>query len=225
MENNIQNNIRSDIRQFAICVMVGGQSKRMGRPKENVIIEGDGRTFLNKICDEIDAACCEMVSDDVSDDVSEDVVDSTSEMTRGPIMKKYISVRAGQKIKRSGYIPVEDVFDNIGPIGGIASVLRKAQEDGVDAVLFLACDMIRYESAEIQRIFEVYKGEDVLFARTESRGLQPLASIYSVKVLEAVEKQIEEGDYRLREITGSSANIGYYDAVNEEFYANVNSLT
>ena len=221
MENNVQNNIRSDIRQFAICVMVGGQSKRMGRPKENVIIEGDGRTFLNKICDEIDTACCEMVIGDVS----EDVVDSTSEMTRGPIMKKYISVRAGQKIKRSGYIPVEDVFDNIGPIGGIASVLRKAQEDGVDAVLFLACDVIRYESAEIQRIFEVYKGEDVLFARTESRGLQPLASIYSVKVLEAVEKQIEEGDYRLREIAGSSADIGYYDAVNEEFYANVNSLT
>ena len=221
MEKNVQNNIRSDIRQFAVCVMVGGQSKRMGRPKEGVIIEGDGRTFLNKICDEIDTVCCEMVIDDVS----EDVVDSTSEMTRGPIMKKYISVRAGQKIKRSGYIPVEDVFDNIGPIGGIASVLRKAQADGVDAVLFLACDMIRYESAEIQRVFEAYKGEDVLFARTASHGLQPLASIYSVKVLEAVEKQIEEGDYRLREIAGSSANIGYYDAVNEEFYANVNSLT
>ncbi|MBQ6230482.1 MAG: molybdenum cofactor guanylyltransferase [Eubacterium sp.] len=221
MGKNVQNNIRSDIRQFAVCVMVGGQSKRMGRPKENVIIEGDGRTFLDKICDEIDTACCEMVIDDVS----EDVVDSTSEMARGPIIKKYISVRAGQKIKRGGYIPVEDIFDNIGPIGGIASVLRKAQEDGVDAVLFLACDMIRYESAEIQRVFEVYKGEDVLFARTENRGLQPLASIYSVKVLEAVEKQIEEGNYRLRKIAGSSTNIGYYDTVNEEFYANVNSLT
>ena len=193
------NDKNNNVTNIAVAVMVGGQSKRMGRPKESVIIPGDGRTFLEKICDEIDAA--------------------------GDIfVEKYISVRKGQEISHSGYKPVEDVYDGIGPMGGIASVLTRAKKDDVSAVLFLACDMIKYDSDEIGRIVSSYKGEDVLFARTKERGMQPLASIYSVYSLDAITAQIAEGDYRLRHIAERLDDIVYYDALNEELYENVNSF-
>ena len=185
---------------IAVAVMAGGQSKRMGRPKETVVIPGDGRTFLDKICDEIDTVFREING------------------------IKYISVRKGQKISRSGYESVEDIYDGIGPIGGIASVLKRAEKDNASAVLFIACDMIKYDCNEIGRILAAYKGEDVLFARTKERGMQPLAGIYSVHALGAITAQITAGDYRLRHIAEHLDNVGYYDAMNEELYENVNSF-
>ena len=115
----------------------------MGQPKESVIIPGDGRTFLDRICDEIDKAYQKIIS------------------------QRYISQREDQQIIRDGYVPVYDKYTGIGPIGGIASVLERAGKDGYDATLFLACDMTGYHYDEISQICTRYHGEDVLFARTD----------------------------------------------------------
>lgn len=186
--------------RIAAAVLVGGKSKRMGRPKENVVIEGDGRTFLEKICDEVD-----LCPDNL-------------------ICARYLSVRKGQGTERKGYITVEDKYDDIGPLGGIISVLERAGEDGIDAVLFLACDMIRYDRDEIASICSLYMGEEILWARTQGKNIQPLASIYSTGIVRSVRNMADKGDYKIRNLESHVDNIGYYDSADTVLYENVNSL-
>ncbi|MCR5733806.1 MAG: molybdenum cofactor guanylyltransferase [Lachnospiraceae bacterium] len=202
MENIMRENdhLRQEGYRIAVAVLAGGQSKRMGRPKDCVVISGDGRTFLEKICDEADDAAGSCISG------------------------RYLSVRKDQDIARSGYINVTDKHEGIGPMGGLFSVLLRAKEDGFDAVLALACDLIGYEHSEIIDICRHYRGETVLFARTEGQFLQPLASIYSVKALPEFENLIEKKDYRLRDLKDIISDVGYYDSCHDGYYENCNSL-
>ncbi|HCM91065.1 MAG TPA: hypothetical protein DIS78_00650 [Lachnospiraceae bacterium] len=185
--------------RIGTAVLVGGRSTRMGQPKENVIIKGDGRTFLEKICDEVD-----------------DCYGSC-------IVSRYLSIRRGQAAGRTGYTNVEDEYDDIGPLGGFVSVLKRAKTDKLDAVLFIACDIIGYNKDEIGSICGVYAGEDILWARTEGKDIQPLASIYSVRALTALEKMAEAGIYRIRDAKEYADRVGFYDSNNPSAYMNLNS--
>ncbi len=40
--------------KIAAAVLLGGRSVRMGSPKETMMIKKDGRTFLDRLCDEAD---------------------------------------------------------------------------------------------------------------------------------------------------------------------------
>ena len=184
--------------RIAAAVLAGGRSTRMGSPKENMIIEGDGRTFLNKICDEADACSGDCIAE------------------------RYLSIRRGQDLSREGYKAVEDTYDDIGPLGGLTAVLKTAAADGMDAVLILACDMIRYTENEIRRICDSYKGEDILWARTDGRDIQPLASIYSVKILDECLSQAGDGVYRLRDLDKRCKRTGFYDSADSPAYENRN---
>lgn len=185
--------------RIAAAVLTGGRSLRMGSPKESTVIPGDGRTFLDRICDEVDITYPNTISG------------------------RYLSVRADQDVCRTGYIRVPDRYDGIGPLGGIASVLMRAYDDGFEAVLMLACDMIRYEHGEILSICEHYHGEDILFARTSPDDLQPLASIYSTGILDAVQSQTDSGDYRIRNLSGRLRDVLFYDSSDPGFYENRNT--
>ena len=92
----------------------------------------------------------------------------------------------------------------------------------MDAVLILACDMIRYTENEIRRICDSYKGEDILWARTDGRDIQPLASIYSVKILDECLSQAGDGVYRLRDLDKRCKRTGFYDSADSPAYENRN---
>lgn len=183
---------------IAVAVMVGGKSERMGHAKETVVIPHDGRTFLDRICDEVDITYSQF------------------------FFQRYLSVRAGQNTGREGYVNVADLYPGIGPLGGIYSVLEKVREDGGNLALFLACDLIRYDHTEIINIFKRYNGEDILFTRTSGRRLQPLASIYSVKTIPSILSMIESGRYRITDIESAGLTVGYYDTGNDFNYENQN---
>ncbi len=185
--------------RIAAAILIGGRSSRMGSPKEDLIIKGDGRTFLDRMCDEVDNCFGKC------------------------LCGRYLSVRKGQFGKRNGYMSVEDKYDDIGPMGGLVSVLSKAASDGCDAVLLLACDMINYTDREIMRICAGYEGQDILFARTDGRDIQPLASIYSTGMKEAAAKMAGAGDHRMRNLMAAAESVGYYDAKDAGAYTNVNT--
>lgn len=185
--------------KIAAAVMIGGRSSRMGRPKEDIVIPGDGRTFLDRICDEVDKCFGEC------------------------LCGRYLSVRKGQKKLREGYTIVEDSYEETGPLGGLVSVLEQAALDGYDAVLLLACDMIFYTESEIINICDRYNGQDILFARTDGRYIQPLASIYGVNMLESAISLAGSGDFRLRKLADHSENAAYYDSENLKAYSNLNT--
>ena len=185
--------------RIAAAVLIGGRSTRMGSPKEDMVIPDDGRTFLERICDEVD-----LCSD-------------------REIYARYLSVRKGQAKSREGWTTITDEYDDIGPLGGLTALLERAGEDGADALLLLACDMIKYNAHEISRICSAYKGQDILFARTGKRDVQPLASIYRVSVLEHAKVLAKEGIYRMRALADDTLNVGYFDSDNEEAYLNINT--
>ena len=193
-------NTKPDSPRIAAAVLIGGHSTRMGCPKEDVLIPGDGRTFLEKICDEVDAVYGKYIS------------------------ARYLSVRKGQIRFRNGWISVSDKYDDIGPMGGLVSVLKKAKDDGMDAVLLLACDMIRYDKAEITNICRAYSGEDILWARTDMKDLQPLASIYGTGIIKTAREMADKGENKIRSIGQYITGAGYYDSVDPGKYDNVNSI-
>lgn len=186
--------------RIGAAVLIGGRSTRMGSPKENMIIKGDGRTFLDKICDEIDKSIGKCVE------------------------TGYISLRRGQQVPEKGYVAVEDIYTGIGPLGGIISVLEAARRDGLDAVLILACDMIDYTESEIEAVCGCYSGEDILWVRTPGGDIQPLGSIYSTGIIRSAVSLASNGIYRLRALGDAVNRVGYYDSPDVKAYRNVNSL-
>ena len=185
--------------KIAAAVLIGGHSRRMGSPKEDMTIPGDGRTFLDRICDEVDSCFGKC------------------------LCGRYLSARKGQKREREGYTVVWDEYDDIGPLGGLISVLKRARIDGCDAVLLLACDMTEYTGTEMASICNMYNNQDILFARTDKTHLQPLASIYGINVLDIAIQQAESGDNRLRMLAGHALSVGYYDSCHPGEYANINT--
>ncbi|MCR5420033.1 MAG: molybdopterin-guanine dinucleotide biosynthesis protein B [Lachnospiraceae bacterium] len=187
--------------RIGAAILIGGHSRRMGRPKDGIVIEGDGRTFLEKICDETDACYAKCID------------------------KRYLSMRREQAICREGYTNVYDEYDDKGPLSGIISVLKQAKRDGVEAVLVLAVDMINYDKKEIEGICRAYRGEDVFFSRTGQKDIQPLAAIYNIRILKRAISMADSGNYRIRDIITNNINSGYYDSECPEAYVNVNSLS
>ena len=185
--------------KIAVAILAGGKSERMGQPKEMAVIPNDGRTFLDRICDEVDITYDQF------------------------FFRRYLSVRAGQNTKREGYVNVADLYPGIGPLGGIYSVLERVREDGGNPALFLACDLIRYDHTEIINICKRYNGEDILFTRTSGQRLQPLASIFSADILPAIRDLIEREKYRITDLSEACANIGYYDTFRNDCYINQNT--
>ena len=184
--------------KIAATVFTGGRSVRMGRPKESIVIDGDGRTFLERICDETRA--CEKTC----------------------ISGKYLSVRRGQQTDIEDFTAVEDEYDGIGPLGGLVSVLRRAKKDGMDAVLIIAVDMVKYDRYEIEGICRAYSGEDILLPRTGDGRVHPLAGIYSVNILERALMNAKEGKYRMTDLQGEDVRTGYYDTPSDAAYININ---
>ena len=183
--------------KIAVAIFAGGRSVRMGKPKES-LTTGDGRTFLERICDEAEAC------------------------TQTCICGKYLSVRRGQEADIDGFTTVEDDYDDIGPLGGLIPGLRRVKEDGMDAVLAVAVDMVKYDRYEIEGICSAYSGEDILLPRTSDGRAHPLAGIYSVKIIKRALMNAKEGKYRMTDLQGEDVRTGYYDTPSDAAYININ---
>ena len=74
----------------------------------------------------------------------------------------YLSVEDRGRYQEEGMILVEDEVPGAGPMGGIASVLRRCRED---AVLVAPCDMIFLSEASLEKLKSTYEetGKPVLF--------------------------------------------------------------
>ncbi|MBQ4488378.1 MAG: molybdenum cofactor guanylyltransferase [Ruminobacter sp.] len=115
--------------------------------------------------------------------------------------ERYLSVNAERCYEVQDFVPVVDEISGAGPAGGILSVLRRSE---AEAVLFLACDMPCFTRDEAYRLISIYSGEDVLIPAVSGRW-QPLASLYSKRVLPFFEESINSGEFRLRDIIRKTA--------------------
>ena len=152
--------------EVGIAILTGGLSKRMGTAKENleICIGGEKTTFLEHLCKEFSG-----------------------------FEHKYLSVNRSQSICIPGYVLIKDEYDEIGPVGGIYSVLKRAD---VDALLIVACDMPRFSKEAAEYFILNWDGKSTCIATLDGRR-EPLAGIYAKSALPFLEEQIRRQEYKV----------------------------
>ena len=100
-----------------------------------------------------------------------------------------------------------DAVEGAGPLGGLLTALRWAEELHFDGIVTVACDMPFASGTLLHDMVAAASRENVEIVIPKSsgpRGLEPLFAYYSVLCLEPVEYAIARGDYRM---------IGFHEAV------------
>ena len=170
---------------------MGGKSERMGYLKENILME-DKRTFLQHI---------------------------TEEMSEFNF--KFLSVNSERQYHIDGWQTIVDTENEIGPMGGIYSVLKAVPKE-VKAVLFIAVDMPNYDFKEAHAITQTYRGEDAFIAVAQGMR-QPLASVYSPACIPVIEELIKAKNYKMTMLLNSVKSTEEYYSIRHACYRNVNS--
>ena len=100
-----------------------------------------------------------------------------------------------QNFENMGFKIIEDIYKEIGPLGGIYSSLLNCKEE----YLFItACDMPFITKNSIEVLCnKVDKNTDGVVFYDKNNKLYPLGAIYSKNVLPIVEEMIEKKYYKL----------------------------
>lgn len=100
-----------------------------------------------------------------------------------------------QNFENMGFKIIEDIYKEIGPLGGIYSSLLNCKEE----YLFItACDMPFITKNSIEVLCnKVDKNTDGVVFYDKNNKLYPLGSIYSKNVLPIIEEMIEKKYYKL----------------------------
>lgn len=111
--------------------------------------------------------------------------------------KVYLSVNRTADYEGTGLPLIVDEFEAIGPIGGICSALRRVPEE---AVLVSASDTPFLSKRAVEALAEAYRRSGKLTLAVSGGRVQPLLGVYPKGVLPVLERMIERGGYRLRDI-------------------------
>ena len=100
-----------------------------------------------------------------------------------------------QNFENMGFKIIEDIYKEIGPLGGIYSSLLNCKEE----YLFItACDMPFITKNSIEVLCnKVDKNTDGVIFYDKNNKLYPLGAIYSKNVLPIIEEMIEKKYYKL----------------------------
>lgn len=153
-------------KDMGVAILAGGYSLRMGKPKAELVFDKNDKsvTFLGHMCEEFEE-----------------------------YRHRYISQNSTQEYRYVGYEQVIDEYEGIGPLGGIVSVLKRAD---TKAVLFLACDMPFFSRQAAEYLIGNWDGSPICYS-TLNGCRQPLAAIYTKECIIHIEEQIARGDYKL----------------------------
>ena len=120
----------------------------------------------------------------------------TGEMAQcGPV---YVSVDRAEHVPPCPYPIIEDRYEAIGPMGGLASAMEEIRED---AVFVCACDMPKV-TAELIRKLCSYMDEDtdaVIVQKDDGRWFMT-GAVYSMRIRPRLQQLIAEGTYKMRRI-------------------------
>ena len=100
-----------------------------------------------------------------------------------------------------------DAVEDAGPLGGLLTALRWAEELEYQAAVIVACDMPFVTGTLLQDMVAMAGRDNVEIVLPKSdgpRGVEPLCAYYSTLCIEPIEHAIERDDHRM---------IGFHDAV------------
>lgn len=146
-------------------VLVGGKSRRMNG-NNKAFLEFENKSFIENI---------------------------TNQLTH--LHNIYISVDYKEKYKNLNFILLEDIYKDIGPIGGIYSALKAIDEK---YIFITACDMPKITKEYIEFLCDAIT-EDIecIVVRDEKGRIYPLGGVYSKEIISKIEEMMQEKDYKL----------------------------
>lgn len=176
-------------------VLVGGKSRRMNG-NNKAFLKFKNKSFIENITDELKN-----------------------------FNNIYLSVDDKEKYKHLNYILLEDIYKDIGPIGGIYSALKVIDEK---YIFVTACDMPKITKEFIEFLFSSIT-EDVkcVVVQDEEGRIYPLGGIYSKDILYDIEDMIQKKDYKLLNLINrvKSKIISLPDTkFNKDILNNINNL-
>lgn len=108
---------------------------------------------------------------------------------------------------------VADVYKNVGPLGGIYSLLHELKED----IFVIAVDMPLVDMKLIECMLKLADGKASVLQRKDGK-LEPLFAYYTQTCKEIAKEQIQSGNYRMTDFI-KKAGITCIDEVKlEELY-------
>lgn len=145
-------------------ILAGGKNSRMNG-KKKIFLQCEGEMFYERILKSFDKLPCTYIS--VEDE------------------NPYVNLRMPM---------VVDLFDSIGPMGGICSGLKTIE---CDALLVAACDMPMISKEVVQELINMYQNAPKITVIRSGGKLHPLLGIYPKSVLAEAETLIANNCYKM----------------------------
>lgn len=153
----------------AAVILTGGKSSRMGTDK--ALLHIGEKTFTEEIYRRLKRNFDNIV-------LSVSAID------------KY----AGLNLKAE---QVEDVYQSIGPMGGIYSVLKNT---GYDQIFVVGVDNPFISEKAVKTIMDLGQGYDICLIEKENGRLQPLFAMYGNSCIPYMEQMIAKKIYKMTEL-------------------------
>lgn len=96
-----------------------------------------------------------------------------------------------------GYRLIPDIYQNLGPIGGIHAALSASESEDN---FVCACDMPDVQAEDLKTILDKKNNAQVIVASDPNGKLYPVLGYYNKSILPIIEKQILTGDFKLQHL-------------------------
>ncbi len=157
----------SDIRKVTGAILIGGESRRMGRDKADLL--WDGKTLVERVHERIAPLVEEVL-----------------------LVVRPDRLPWAENLAPTGVRVVTDRVEAHGPLAGIHAALSEA---AFARVLVVACDMPDLQPSLLVGLLDDASAE-VVVPRTKF-GFEPLLAVYAKSCLPAVEQALADGPSRI----------------------------
>ncbi|MGF7137914.1 molybdopterin-guanine dinucleotide biosynthesis protein A [Roseimarinus sediminis] len=113
---------------------------------------------------------------------------------------------------------VPDFHKNCGPICGLHAVMQQVE---TPYVFILSCDMPLMTVPVVEKLLASLNDDEIVVPRLTDGKIEPLCAIYSVRLLNKIEKQMLRSCYKMTELIKSSAS-NYVDFKDAGPFFNIN---
>lgn len=114
---------------------------------------------------------------------------------------------------------IPDIHQNCGPIGGLHAVLSNLE---TKHAFVLSCDTPLMDESTLKQLLEAMNGESMVVPEV-ANNFEPLCAIYSVQLVDELEKRIKSGDLKMHQMIKKNTSKKVVHCLPEPFQ-NINSL-
>jgi len=118
------------------------------------------------------------------------------------------------------YPIIKDEIKNIGPLGGIYTILKNIKND---VALIIPADMPMLDKEIIKKLIENYSENDDICVFENNGKPEMLVGIYHKRLLPIIEKQIEKKEYKLQILLQKSVSKKIDGSLFTQQFININT--